>query len=404
MPEFTYVAQDANGKEKKGNVIADTPQMAVETVSSEGLVVLSVKEANALTRELNITFGRLVKPRDLSVFCRQFVSMLSSGVTVIAALDMLSGQTENKYMAKALREVQTDIMKGESLGNAMGRQKKIFPQIMVSMVKAGEASGKLEISFERMSEHFEKAARTEGMVRKAAMYPIIVAIVSVIVSVFMLVKVVPSYMEMFDSMDMELPGITKAVIAMSDWLVAYWYIALAIIILLVIAIRAFKRTDNGKMFFSKLALKFPFIGKLNTKTACSLFARTLSTLVISGLPLVEALEIVADTMSNEVYKRALKKTAEEVSRGIPLSVSLKKSGIYPPMVDYMVEIGENTGELEEMLTKLADYYDEEVKMTTETVMAALEPMIILVMAALVGILIAAVMSPMISMYQQMGNM
>lgn len=404
MPEFTYVAQDANGKEKKGNVIADTPQMAVETVSSEGLVVLSVKEANALTRELNITFGRLVKPRDLSVFCRQFVSMLSSGVTVIAALDMLSGQTENKYMAKALREVQTDIMKGESLGNAMGRQKKIFPQIMVSMVKAGEASGKLEISFERMSEHFEKAARTEGMVRKAAMYPIIVAIVSVIVSVFMLVKVVPSYMEMFDSMDMELPGITKAVIAMSDWLVAYWYIALAIIILLVIAIRAFKRTDNGKMFFSKLALKFPFIGKLNTKTACSLFARTLSTLVISGLPLVEALEIVADTMSNEVYKRALKKTAEEVSRGIPLSVSLRKAGIYPPMVDYMVEIGENTGELEEMLTKLADYYDEEVKMTTETVMAALEPMIILVMAALVGILIAAVMSPMISMYQQMGNM
>ena len=166
----------------------------------------------------------------------------------------------------------------------------------------------------------------------------------------------------------------------------------------------FKRTDNGKMFFGKLALKFPLIGKLNTKTACSLFARTLSTLVISGLPLVEAIEIVADTMSNEVYKRALKKTAEEVSRGIPLSVSLKKSGIYPPMVDYMVEIGENTGELEEMLTKLADYYDEEVKMTTETVMAALEPMIILIMAALVGILIAAVMSPMISMYQQMGNM
>ena len=404
MPEFTYVAQDANGKEKKGNVIADTPQMAVETVTAEGLVVLSVKEANALTRELNITIGRLVKPRDLSVFCRQFVSMLSSGVTVIAALDMLSGQTENKYMAKALREVQTDIMKGESLGNAMGRQKKIFPQIMVSMVKAGEASGKLEIAFERMSEHFEKAARTEGMVRKAAMYPIIVAIVSIVVSVFMLVKVVPSYMEMFDSMDMELPGITKAVIAMSDWLIAYWYIAIAVIVLIVIAIRMYKKTDNGKLFFGKLALKFPLIGKLNTKTACSLFARTLSTLVISGLPLVEAIEIVADTMSNEVYKRALKKTAEEVARGIPLSVSLKKSGIYPPMVDYMVEIGENTGELEEMLTKLADYYDEEVKMTTETVMAALEPMIILIMAALVGILIAAVMSPMISMYQQMGNM
>ena len=180
MPEYTYVAQDADGKEKKGNVVADTPQNAVELVSAEGLIVLSVKEANILNKELSITFGRLVKPRDLSVFCRQFVSMLSSGVTVIAALDMLSNQTENKHMAKALREVQTDIMKGETLADAMSRHKKIFPEIMVSMVRAGEASGKMEIAFERMSEHFEKAAATEGMVRKAAMYPIIVAIVAVI--------------------------------------------------------------------------------------------------------------------------------------------------------------------------------------------------------------------------------
>ncbi len=404
MPEYTYVAQDADGKEKKGNVVADTPQNAVELVSAEGLIVLSVKEANILNKELSFTIGRLVKPRDLSVFCRQFVSMLSSGVTVIAALDMLSNQTENKYMAKALREVQTDIMKGETLANAMSRHKKIFPEIMVSMVRAGEASGKLEIAFERMAEHFEKAAATEGMVRKAAMYPIIVAIVAVVVSVFMLVKVVPSYMEMFDSMDMELPGITKAVIALSDFIIAYWYIILVVIILLVVAIRAFKATEQGKMFFSNLAIKLPLIGGLNVKTSCSLFARTLSTLIYSGLPLVEALDIVADTLTNYVYRKAVKKAADDVAQGIPLSVTLKKTKLFPPMVDYMIEIGENTGELEEMLEKLADYYDEEVKMTTETVMAALEPMVILVMAALVGILIAAVMSPMIAMYQQMGNM
>ena len=326
------------------------------------------------------------------------------GVTVIAALDMLSNQTENKYMAKALREVQTDIMKGETLADAMSRHKKIFPDIMVSMVRAGEASGKLEIAFERMAEHFEKAAATEGMVRKAAMYPIIVAIVAIVVSVFMLVKVVPSYMEMFNDMDMELPGITKAVIAMSDFIIAYWYIILVVIILLVVGIKAFKGTEQGKMFFSKLAIKIPLIGNLNVKTSCSLFARTLSTLIYSGLPLVEALDIVADTLTNYMYKQAVKKAADDVAQGIPLSVTLKKTKLFPPMVDYMIEIGENTGELEEMLEKLADYYDEEVKMTTETVMAALEPMVILVMAALVGILIAAVMSPMIAMYQQMGNM
>lgn len=404
MPEFTYVAQDSTGKEKKGNVVADTPQMAVEMVSAEGLVVLSVKEANVLTKELNITFGKLVKPRDLSVFCRQFVSMLSAGVTIVAALDMLSGQTENKYMKKAIQDTRQDILKGETLADSMSRHPKIFPDIMVNMIRAGEASGKLEIAFERMAEHFEKAAQTAGMVRKAAMYPTIVAIVSIIVGVFMLVKVVPSYMEMFDSMDMEMPALTKAVVAMSDFIVAYWYILLPAIILIVVAIAMYKKTDSGKLFFGKLAIKAPFFGKLNVKTACSLFARTLSTLIYSGLPLTEALDIVADTMSNEVYKRALKKTADEVSQGIPLSVSLKKSKLFPPMVDYMVDIGENTGEVEEMLEKLADYYDEEVKMTTETVMAAVEPMIILVMAALVGILIAAVMSPMIAMYDQMGSM
>lgn len=404
MPEFTYVAQDKSGKEKKGNVIADNAQMAVETVSAEGLIVLSVKESNVLTKELDITIGKLVKPRDLSVFCRQFVSMLSAGVTVVASLEMLAGQTENKYMAKAIVETRTDIMKGETLGVAMSRHPKIFPDIMVNMIKAGEASGKLEVAFERMAEHFEKAAQTAGMVRKAAMYPIIVAIVSIVVGVFMLVKVVPSYMEMFDSMDMEMPALTLAVIAMSDFLVAYWYILLPVLIGIIVAISMFKKTEQGKLLFSQLAIKLPLFGKLNTKTACSLFARTLSTLIYSGLPLTEALDIVADTMSNEVYKRALKKTADEVSQGIPLSVSLKKSKLYPPMVDYMVEIGENTGEVEEMLEKLADYYDEEVKMTTETVMAAVEPMIILVMAALVGVLIAAVMSPMISMYDQMGSM
>ena len=402
MPEFSYVAQDSSGKEKRGNVVADSAQLAIETVSAEGLVVLSVKEANLLTKELDLTIGNATKPRDLSVFCRQFVSMLSAGVTVVSALEMLSGQTENKYMAKAIVEVRSDIMKGETLGDAMARHPKVFPDIMVNMIRAGEASGKLEVSFERMAEHFEKAAATAGMVRKAAMYPIIVAIVAIIVGVFMLVKVVPSYTEMFDSMDMELPGLTVAVVNLSDFLVAYWFIIIPVIIAIVVAIRMFKRTDGGKLFFAQMAIKLPLFGKLNVKTACSLFARTLSTLIYSGLPLTEGLDIVSDTMSNEVYKRALKKTADEVSQGIPLSVSLKKSKLYPPMVDYMIEIGENTGEIEEMLEKLADYYDEEVKMTTETVMAAIEPMIILVMAALVGVLIAAVMAPMISMYQQMG--
>lgn len=404
MPEFTYLAQDANGKEKKGNIIADTKEIAIQNISAEGLIVLKLNESNVLTREIDITFGKVVKSRDLSVFCRQFNSMLGAGVTIRGALEMLSSQTENKYLAKAIRTVEADILKGENLADAMSKHKKIFPDIMINMVRAGEASGKLEIAFDRMANHFERATKTEGMVKKAAMYPIIVAIVSIIVVVFMLVKVIPSYVEMFDSMDMELPGITLAVIAMSNFIVNYWYILLAIIIAIVLLIHFYKKTDNGKLFFAKIALKLPLFGKLNNKTACSLFARTLSTLIYSGLPLVDALDITADTLQNEVYKRVVKQAVDDVAQGIPLSTTLKRSGVFPPMVDYMIGIGENTGELEEMLEKLADYYDEEVQMTTETVMAALEPMIVLIMAALVIVLIAAVMSPMISMYSQMGSM
>ncbi len=404
MPEFTYVAQDANGKEIKGNVIAENKDIAIQNISNEGLAVLKISEASLLTREIDITFGKLVKSKDLSVFCRQFNSMLGAGVSIIGALDMLATQTENKYLAKAIKGTSKDIMKGETLADAMKRHPKIFPDIMVSMIRAGEASGKLEIAFDRMAVHFEKATKTEGMVRKAAMYPIIVAIVSIIVSVFMLVKVVPSYVEMFDSMNMEMPGITLFVIGLSNFLVKYWYIVIAVVIILIVAIRAYKKTPAGKLAFSKLALKIPLIGKLNVKTACSLFSRTLSTLVYSGLPLVEALDITADTMSNQVFKKAIKQAVDDVSQGVSLATSLKKSGIFPPMVDYMIGIGENTGELEEMLEKLADYYDDEVQMTTETVMAAVEPLIILVMAALVGILVAAVMSPMVSMYSQMGSL
>jgi type IV pilus assembly protein PilC len=236
------------------------------------------------------------------------------------------------------------------------------------------------------------------------MYPIIVAIVAVVVVVFMLVKVVPSYMATFESMGTELPGITLAVIGMSDFIVDYWYIIVLAILILVVAFSSFKSTTTGKYILGKIQLKMPIIGTLNTKTACSLLARTLSTLIYSGLPLIEALRITAKTMTNEVYKQALELVAEEVSLGVPLSNAIKRTKLFPPMVDYMIEVGENTGELEEMLAKLADYYDEEVDMATQTAMAALEPIIILVMAGLVGVLIAAVMAPMLQMYNDVGSL
>ena len=330
--------------------------------------------------------------------------MVNAGVTILDTLDMLSDQTENKVMAKAIRGVHAEIQKGETLSDGLKKYPNVFPDIMVSMVAAGEASGKIDVAFDRMSAHFEKSAKLNGMIKKAAVYPIIVVIVAIAVVIVMLVKVIPSYSEMFNDLGTELPGITKAVDAMSDFVTGYWYIVIAVIAAIVIAIKLYKQTDSGQMFFGNLARKIPVFGKLNIKTAASNYARTLSTLVYSGLPMIEALGITADTMKNALYKKALKNAREEVSKGVPLSEPITACGLFPPMVSHMTRIGEETGDLEGMLTRLADYYDEEVELATQTVMAAIEPMIILVLALIVGVLVAAVMAPMLTMYQAMDSL
>ena len=404
MADFTYLVVDKKGKEKKGNVTAQTKEEAISKLKADGLMVLHVEKANALTKEIDIQIGGGVKPRDLSVFCRQFVSMVNAGVTILDTLDMLSEQTENKTMAKAIRGVHSEIQKGETLSDGLAKYPKVFPSIMVSMVAAGEASGKLDVAFTRMATHFEKSAKMKGLIMKSAMYPIIVMVVALVVMVFMLVKVIPTYEDMFNQLGGELPAITKAVIFLSDYIIDNWLMLLVIIIGVIIAISFYKKTISGQIFFGTLARKMPIFGKMNIKTASSNYARTLSTLIYSGLPMMEALAITANTMTNYIYKQAIIKAKEEVAKGIPLSEPIIDSGLFPPMVGHMTRIGEETGDLEGMLNRLADYYDEEVEMATQTVMAALEPMIILVLAGIVALMVAAIMGPMFSMYGQMENL
>lgn len=404
MADFNYQVVDKNGKEKKGNITADSKEDAIYRLKADGLTVISIEKANILTKELDIQIGSGVKPRDLSVFCRQFISMVNAGVTILETLNMLADQTENKVMAKAIRGVYGEIQKGETLSDALSKYPKIFPSIMVSMVAAGEASGKIDVAFERMATHFEKSAKMKSLIQKAAVYPIIVAIVALAVVVVMLVKVIPGYEDMFEQLGGELPGITKAVVALSHFIMNYWYMIIIVVVAIVVGIKMYKKTESGQIFFGTLNRKIPIFGKLNIKTAASNYARTLSTLIYSGLPMIEALAITANTMTNYLYKRALLHAKEEVAKGVPLSEPIEASGLFPPMVYHMTRIGEETGDLEGMLNRLADYYDEEVEMTTQTVMAALEPMIILVLAAIVIVLVAAIMSPMLAMYQQMDSL
>lgn len=404
MAEFNYLVVDKAGKEKKGNMQAETVDEVRAKLKNEGFTVVNVTKASALTKEINITIGKAVKPRDLSVFCRQFISMVRAGVTILDSLDMLAEQTENVAMAKAIRGVHTEIRKGETLSEALSKYPKVFPDIMCSMVAAGEASGKLDVAFERMATHFEKSAKLKAIVKKAMIYPIIVMIVAVIVIIVMLVKVIPAYDSLFEQLGGELPALTRAVVAVSDFIMHDWFWIIAVLIAAGVALSVFKKTITGQIVFGTIARKLPVFGKMTIKQASSNYARTLSTLIYSGLPMMDALAITANTMSNYLYKQALNHAREEVAKGVSLSEPIVQSGMFPPMVGHMTRIGEETGDLEGMLSRLADYYDEEVEMATQSVIAALEPMIILVLAAIVIVIIGAVMLPMFQMYGQMQNL
>lgn len=404
MATWGYVAIDKSGKETKGSRDADNKEQITRELKNQGLIVLDITEQNALTKDISIDFGGKPTPRDLAVFCRQFASITRAGVTIIQTLNMLAEQTENVKMQKALQAVRADVEKGESFADSLSRHPAVFPELLVQMARAGEASGSLETAMERMAIQFEKSAKTKALVKKAMIYPIVVMIVAIAVVIVMLVFVIPRYMDMFEELDTELPGITLAVVALSNFMQNYWFIIVPALVVAVFAIKTWAKTNSGKHVLGKLALKIPAIKNLVVKSASAQMARTLSTLLTAGVPLIEAVDIVADTMGNIWFKEALKEAVDQIMIGVPLSQPLQTSGLFPPMVYHMIRIGEEAGSTEEMLNKLADYYEEEVEMAVQSLMAAMEPMIIIVLACIVGVLIGAVMAPMVNMYAALDNL
>lgn len=404
MAGYMYLAIDSNGRKKRGRMEAPNEERVFHVLKTDGLFPVSIKEQNILNRDINISFRKSIKARDYSVFARQFVSILSAGVPIIRALELIIDQTENKSLKKGLQEVKTLVEKGEKLADAMRSQGKTFPPILINLVEAGEASGSLEVALERMAAHFEKEAKIKSLVKKAMIYPVAVGCVSLVVVVLMLVVVIPAFMKMFQDMDMKLPAITMLAISLSDFVVKRWYIMVGVLALIILLITSFKRSYQGKLLFAKLSLKLPIFGKLTVKSANARFSRTLSTLIAAGIPLINAIEITARTMDNLIIRKALFKAKEEVERGVPLSIPLTASKVFPPMVYHMTRIGEETGNIETMLTKIADYYDEEVEISTQSMTAAMEPMIIIILALVVGLLIMAIMQPMFAMYDQMDTL
>lgn len=400
---FDYVALEPSGKERKGSMEAKTEDQVRSALKGENLIIMSIKEQDLLHKDIEISFGKAVKPREMCVFCRQMCSILSAGVTIIEALRMLSEQTENKVFKKAIRDVQKEVERGETLASALAMQPKIFPPILVNMVEAGEASGSLEISFDRMATHFEKDAKLKGLIKKAMIYPIAVLVIAIIVVIVMLVMVIPQFTSTFDESGMELPGITKFVVACSDFIQERWWLLFAIVVAAFFGLKYFKKTETGKNLFSKLGLKLPLFGTLTIKQASARLSRTLSTLMTSGISMMDALDITAKTITNAIVQKAVRDARDEVERGVQVSLPLEASGIFPPMVYHMTRIGEETGNMEEMLDRIANYYEEEVELATQSLISALEPLIIVVLAVICVVIILAVYLPMLQIYQAAEN-
>ena len=404
MPGYTYIAVDPKGKEKRGKMEAENRDEVSQQLKKDGLFPVEIKEQGVLNKDLDFSIGKKVKPRDLSVFCRQFVSITQAGVPMKEALQMMTEQTENKWLKKATADVLLNVEKGNTLADSMAAIPDVFPPMLVNMVRAGESSGSLEMSFDRMATHFEKEAKLKATIRKATIYPIILIFAVIGVVAVMLLYVIPIFIDMFADLDIEMPALTMGVMNLSKWTASHWYVILAVVAAVVAAYRLIYNTDQGRLKIDYIKMKIPLFGKLTVKTACAQFARTMSTLMGAGISTTECLDTCTKIINNIHYKNALQKAKEEVMKGIPLSEPLAASEVFPPMVCHMTGIGEETGNMEEMLNKLADYYDEEVEITTQSVLAAMEPLIIVFMALIVGTLVIAVIMPIRTMYEGLGNL
>ncbi|MBQ9277761.1 MAG: type II secretion system F family protein [Lachnospiraceae bacterium] len=399
MAQYICKVMDQNGKSKSLTVEAAGEDKAREKLKSEGYMIQDVKEKGAKGAKK----GKKVKDKDLAVFCKQFVSVLNAGVTVITALDMMAEQMDNKTLQQGLRDAQAYVQKGGTLADAFKLNPKIFPPILVNMTAAGEMSGNLETAFERLTTHFEKNNKLKSKIKGAMTYPIIILIVVLAVVVVLLCTVIPQFADMFADMGAELPAATQMLVNLSQFMIHKWYIVILIVVAIIAAFKLFGKTEVGSTVYANIAIKAPLFGNLTIKSAAASFSRTLSTLMASGIPLLDAIEQVAKMQNNKIIREGLMDAKVQVAKGLPLSKPIRDMELFPPMLPQMIKIGEETGNIEDMMDKVADYYEMEVENATDALTAAMEPMVIVLMAVVVGGIVIAIYSPMLGMYDAIDN-
>ncbi|OPJ60062.1 type II secretion system F family protein [Clostridium chromiireducens] len=399
MASYKYRAMNSDGEKIEGIREADSKGDVMDFISSNGYYPLMVEEIIESSK-IELNFNDRVRIKDISIFCRQFYTMLDAGVPILTCLNILSKQTQKKKLKDSIIEIEQEVQKGGILSQAMRKQKKVFPELLVGLVEAGEASGTLTSIMQRMATHYEKENKVNNKVKNAMIYPVILSLVAVVAVVFILIYVMPTFKGIFDQTGTVLPWSTKLILGSGDFLKENYLLIFTLLILCAVGIKYYFSTESGSIVSGKIKLKLPIIKNFTEMVIVSRFTRTLSTLLASGLSLVNAMDIVSGVVENKIAEKALKTVKEKIVKGEELNTSMRETGIFPEMLYSMIKIGEETGSIDEILSKTADFYDEELETTIQATVALMEPILIVVMGLVIGFIIMSVMLPMYDSYTQ----
>ncbi|EQB87466.1 type IV pilus assembly protein PilC [Clostridium punense] len=397
MPNYKYKAMNEKGERIEGTFDAESKEEVMEMIQANNYYPLVIEEPQ---QGVKIDFSGFakIKTKDIAVFCRQFHTMLDAGSPINSALHILSTQHPNRKLRDALSMVEDEVRKGSTLAEAMAKPKNVFPNLLISMIETGEVSGTLDSVMLRMSKHYEKENRINNKIKGAMIYPLVLATVAIGVIVFILAFVMPMFVDMFTQGGVELPTSTKILLGISSGIQSYGWLMLIGTISFVVVLRRYFKSEKGQELLSKLKLTIPVIKKLNQKIIVSRFTRTLSTVLASGIPLVQGLQVVNGVIGNKVAENALDEIKDKVIKGEGLAEPIRDCGIFPMMLSSMIKIGEESGSLDDILNKTADFYDEELENEIQTATALLEPLMIAVMGIILGFIIVSIITPVFGMY------
>lgn len=397
MAIFSYKAKSKEGNVIKGKVESNNKTNAVRTLSQMDLIVYEVEPINDILNK-EISFGKPLKQKDFVVFLRQFATLIEAGILLINAIDLLADQTESLALKEALSGISEDVKEGKSLSESMDLYPELFPTLLVQMIKSGEVSGNLQEVLDRMATYYEKQYNLKQKISTALTYPIVVSTFAILITIFLLVGIVPIFGDMYASMGEELPLITQLVLGLSEAIKKYWWIFATIIAGFVFIFQQMRKKDSGVYYFDHLSLKLPIVGPFIQKSVLARMTQTLSSLLNSSVPILQAIDVTSDIVGNQVVKEVLLDARKSLERGESLAKPMEESWVFPPLIIQMIHVGEESGALDEMLLKVANIYEQEVNEASDKLQSLIEPVLIIFLAVIVGFIVLSIVIPMFGLF------